>query len=205
MLEISDETWEFANEKYKEMCNSGKQVFFFLREQQYNNEEVEQKQYYIWDFNEADHEIWLIPLEYCAYGSLCFRDNEQEMIVDDYALTEVQDFEEDVTELVINDILDKDAWVDAKWIELKKEDGDDRDWIQLVKLIDPLPENATGKFLKWDFGQCRFVYEDGSAFEPCGNEDIEITHSFDYEPSQEEKLRTIRITKDGDVEFHNFF
>lgn len=113
---------------FKEAEDAGKAIFVTL-------DDIE---YFVWGVSAEDEEISILPTNETSWGTF-----ETEMICDSYALRVVREDSEEF-ETVVNAF---STPVDALFAHIVWQ-GDDEDRMIIHKVSDPLPQDATGKFLK---------------------------------------------------------
>jgi hypothetical protein len=134
--------WEEVGKAYKEMEKSDKMVFATLDDG---------KEYFVWSLVAEDKEINILPVSEMSFGSL------EEMICDSYALVVAEEGME--AETFVEKILDLTQHVSAKFAEIKSDDPDTV-YMKIWKVGEPMPEDATGRFLKFNYDTDQHEYID---------------------------------------------
>ena len=159
MITTENADWN-AIEKAFAVQKEGKEIFV----------KYEEEEYFVYDTDIEYHNI-----RFMKYGEELFGTFKDEMICDDDALIELEQFENEWGEAspetidsLIKQVLDPENAIKAVWYEIKDDepigDEDHTDRARLVKLSDPQPEDATGKIVEYKDGE--FVYADGSPIIP---------------------------------------
>jgi hypothetical protein len=121
--------WVQMQQTYKDLERDGKAIFITL----------EGQEYFVWSITAEDEEVWLLPTNETCWGSF-----EIEMICNDFALY----FPEDHIDAIENAFQDPRCQINASYAQIDWDDDEDR--MVIHKDGDPLPPNATGRFLRYN-------------------------------------------------------
>lgn len=134
--------WELAETTQRKMEEQGKGIFVTLDGQDF----------FVREMHAEDKDIALLKADSPQFGHL-----KDEVICDSYALRGTEDPKE--IHLLLCLLTNEECYEDFRYVEIEDDDNDDENSTFLaVPLNDPLPTNATGRYLQFNFDTCEFYF-----------------------------------------------
>lgn len=134
--------WKTIGEKWNEMLSEQKNVYI----------QIGDKEYTIWWIESGDEQIDLMPTSTEVRGT-----PGVEMLVSDLELLSLVEgyWGDEYIPLVFETVMNKENWVSVLYVEIASKESS-MTCMKIVKESDPLPENATGRYLKTGDGGFEF-------------------------------------------------
>lgn len=134
--------WELAETTHHKMEEQGKGIFVKLDGQDF----------FVREMHAEDKDIALLKANSPQFGNL-----KDEVICDTYALRGTEDPKE--IHYLLYLLANEECYEDFRYVEIEDDRNDDENSTFLaIPLDDPLPANATGRYLRFNFDTCEFYF-----------------------------------------------